>query len=66
MGLLENKILNRVHLVIKPFCNLSSGSSIYCFAETHDCYWILLPRPWLGHEQIKVDKKLLLQSIKIS
>jgi hypothetical protein len=52
------KILNKTHTIKKDFANLKAGESVYCFSQTDNCFWIILPKPWHGITQIKVSKQL--------
>ena len=60
---LQKPVLNIAHTLKEPFANLRAGERIYCFSETDEYYWILLPKPWHGVTEIKVHKDLLLSII---
>ena len=38
----------------KDFANLKEGEEVYCYAAREGYYFVILPRPWLGVNQIKM------------
>lgn len=58
------KIVNKQHRLKKPFANLEIGSYIFCFASTETHFWIFLPKPWLGVQQVQIKRDLLIDLIE--